>query len=205
MEMTEIADLSPASLEGCIGYVVLIPLSVENQQKAARWQEKFSLAFPDTLSPYLPETLHITVLSWFTPYVSYSGRNDELFKKSFQEYDQAFSESVAGIAPYEVAFDTLHANSSAVYLTGEDRGQMNLIREKFLKQVEILPGTKMPPTIIHVSLTRFLKEVPLQSLRDFLAREPLVFSQPIHEFHLLRDTKAPKETSELVKKYVFSQ
>jgi hypothetical protein len=157
--------------------------------------------FPGEVWLQPPETLHITVMDWLAPLVTYNTDKAELFEQLFNDYDRAFTACVRGIAPITVRFDSVLASPSAIIVKGTDDGSMQHIRDSFMQKISLLPNTKMPPTIIHSSIARFTKEFPIEPLYDFIAQQEITFTYSISEIRLVKELVAPMLQYDLVKSY----
>lgn len=185
-----------------LGYVPLAFLSDENQQKILIFQENLKNRFPGVIWNTPPSMLHITLLDWLAPLVEYGNDKDVLFQAIFPQYDAVLQEILQGIKKISISFKILRVKPNAIFLVGEDSGQMQSIRNKFLEQITLLPNTKKPPEIIHSTIARFLKEYNLQEVVDFVQEQKLEFSETVTEFCLLRvSTMYQIGEKQIIKKY----
>lgn len=184
-----------------VGYMLNSSLSTENQAKVADLQAILAQEYGDALWLTPPETLHITLLDWLAPLVDYKADKGQLFEELFSSYDKALAQILNNIGGIEVAFNKLQASPGAIFIQGSDDGQFNAIRNEFTSRINLLPGTKQPPSIIHFTAARFIKEIELEPLRKLLATQPVYFKQTINQFRLVRETKIPMLEYEVVKQY----
>jgi hypothetical protein len=185
----------------CVGYVVNSGFSADNQALLSEIQSNFANEFSGALWIPKTEALHITLMDWLAPLVSYGRDKDEIFPEIFNEYDNAVNESVEGTAPIHVEFGVINVSSDAIFLTGEDRGQYQTIRDRFLGKVSLLPNTKLPPKIIHSTIARFTKSLDIDVVRTFAQSQTVAFEQLIDVFKLLRSTDTKMEDYKIIKTY----
>ncbi|HUS26076.1 MAG TPA: 2'-5' RNA ligase family protein [Nevskiaceae bacterium] len=151
-------------------------------------------------------SLHITLLDWISPLIDYDGRDkDQLFKELQPSYDRAITEIFAQIHPITIHITELKMSPSTLYLVGHDNGEFQKIRQQFLDKVTLPPGAKLPPQIVHSSLARFTKSIPLDRVAAFVAGKKLSITQQINDFRLMRTTKEPTLEFEILKRYKLSQ
>lgn len=184
-----------------IGYVVNTPFRGESQLAIQILQQKFSDQFGEAIYIPEPETLHITLMDWLAPLVDYGRNKDELFGEIYAEYDKTLEESIAGINPITVTFNKIGVGREAIFLIGEDRGQYQAIRNRFLDKVILLPNTKKPPQIIHTTIARYLQPLDLAPIQDFGAAQSIAFQHITDMFRLLRTVDTEMEAKELLKVY----
>ena len=183
------------------GYMLNAELSDVNQVVVRNLQEKFKSEYGELLYTLPTESLHITLMDWVAPLVEYGKDKTELFQELFDDYDTALVETLAGIGEISVTFDTLKVSSGAIFLIGHDSGQFQSIRDGFLDKIQLVEGTKQPPSIIHTTIGRFMNEVPLEPIQEFALGESINFVQPITAFRLVNEKTIPMLEFELVKSY----
>lgn len=185
-----------------IGYIVNANFSDENAKKLRTLIQEIKEAFGDAVFCMPEESLHITLLDWVAPLVDYNGQDKaELFANLRDEYDKAMSEVLSSIKPITLHFDEIKVSPSTIYVTGHDDGEFKNIRQRFIEKVELLPGTKPPPQIIHCSLARFTKPIGLGSVNSFLAGKSLDLTQTVADFRLIRTEREPMLEFEILKRY----
>lgn len=157
-----------------IGYVMNTEFSGENAQGLVELMQEIEATFGGAVFCMPKASLHITLLDWIAPLVDYDGQDkDNLFKEIQPSYDKAITEALSVTSPIEVHFDEIKTSPSTIYIVGHDNGEFQRVREQFMEKVELLPGTKLPPTIIHSSLARFTKPVEISAVNSFLASKNL--------------------------------
>lgn len=148
------------------------------------------------------QSLHITLLDWIAPLVDYGGQDKKvLFEKIKDKYDEALSGIIGDTQPITVSFTEIKVFPSTIIVLGHDDGQFQKIRDKFLEAVELLPGTKLPPNIIHSSIIRFTGEIPIKDVEQFVAQCTVNFTQIIDSFRLVHSTREPMLEFEVLKEY----
>lgn len=163
-----------------------------------RLHEKFSGAI--WVAPR--DSLHITLMDWLAPLVDYGEDKDKLFHSVENRYIEALVEVLEGQRPIQVTFDTIEVYPAAIIVKGHDDGSYQRIREKFLEKVELLPGTKQPPKIIHATICKFLKKIDVSEVEDFVRQvKPLRFQEGVSEFRLARESQIFMLTHEVLRRF----
>ena len=101
-------------------------------------------------------------------------------------------------------FDTIGVSAGAVYRQAHDHGTFQHIRDSFLRETELLPGTKQPPKIIHTTIARFLKEISLADVQKYIADEVIDQTELVTRFRLVNETQIPMLGFEVLKSYQLS-
>jgi hypothetical protein len=184
-----------------IGYVLNTAFAEEGQEAIIKLQREFSEYFGGAVYVPHPDTLHITLMDWLAPLVDYGRNKDDIFKEIHEEYDVVLRQSIKGVSPISVDFNQIGVSAEAIILIGQDKGQYQEIRSRFLGKVTLLPNTKMPPQIIHTTIVRYADAVDLQPVKDFAAKQTISFPHTTDAFRLLRTTDTSMEAKELIKTY----
>jgi hypothetical protein len=199
MELSQPADWVNKPFEG---YMVSTEFSDENARILSELAQEVQTALEEAVFCMPRTSLHITLLDWIAPLVDYGGQDKEkLFAQIRLGYDKAMSEILSSIKPITIRFDELRVSPSTIFIVGHDNGEFQKIREQFLEKVELLPGTKQPPQIIHSSLARFTKPIDLGLVNSFLAKKALDITQTVTNFRLIHTTKEPMLEFEVLKRY----
>lgn len=199
MEMTQPVDWLNKK---CIGYVVNTEFTDENKKTLVSLMDDIRAEFGEAVFCMPEKSLHITLLDWIAPLVDYGGQNkDGLFDSIRPEFDKTLSEIISGIRPITVRFDQIRVSPSTIIITGSDNGEFRDIRDNFINSVELLPGTKLPPEIIHSSLARFTKAIDLNAVNSYIASKDIYITQQVTGFRLVRTTKEPLMEFEELKRY----
>jgi hypothetical protein len=176
--------------------------SDENQQLLDDIIREIQNSFEDAVFCPPKTSLHITLLDWIAPLVDYDGQNkDELFRRIQPTYDAAMTDILSSIAPITVHFNEIHTSPNTIYIIGHDNGEFQTIRDEFLKRVSLLPGTKLPPDVVHSSLTRFTKPISLEPVTQFVTSKTIDFTQRVDTFRLTHATREPLLEYEVLKSY----
>ena len=183
------------------GYMINTVPDTANSQKVAEFQEKLTAQFGDDLWLTPPETLHVTLMDWLAPLVDYGEDKKVLFKGLFPEYDKVFTNILRKQPPITVHFDTLKVTPGAIILVGYDDGSFQHIRNQFTGRIELLPNTKLPPTIIHSTIARYTTEQDLQPIIDFVTSQNLTFDHVVTHFRLAQEQIVPMLNYNLLKEY----
>lgn len=148
------------------------------------------------------ESLHITLLDWIAPLVDYDGQDKKmLFEKIYDSYDNTMTDIFADEPDFEVVFDTISVGPTTIFISGHDNGSFDRIRRKYIKSVDLIAGTKLPPSIIHSSLARFTEEIDLEEVESFVSSLDVEFIQRIDGFRLMHTSKEPMQEFEILKEY----
>ena len=164
-------------------------------------QKEISEKFGDAVWSAPAKALHITLFDWLAPLVDYGKDKDELFKQIFPEYDRVVSQALKTAGPIAVTFMAVKVAPAAIFIVGHDNGQFEQIRNYFLDNVELLPDTKRPPTIIHSTIARFTKEIELEEIEQFIENLTVSFTETIDTFRLIKETVDPLLEFEVIKEY----
>jgi hypothetical protein len=199
MEMTQ-----PVTWLGnpCLGYVVNAEFSPASQLTLAPLLNVIGEVFGETVHVMPLESLHITLLDWIAPLVDYDGQDkDILFTKIKTQYDAAMTTALTGQLPIQARFSKLLASPSTIYIQALDDGRFDAIRSNFVSHVDMLPGTKMPPNIIHTSLARFTGSLSMQTVQEKLDEIAVDFTEAVSSFRLIRSTREPLSDYVVLKTY----
>lgn len=184
-----------------IGYMLNSPLSPDNQKVIKEVQQEFESEFGDVIWSIPQVSLHVTLMDWVAPLVDYGEDKDALFQKVFSEYDKALQKVLSQLGDITIVFDSLQVSEGAIYIQGTDAGQLQAIRESFLNEIDLLEGTKRPPTIIHTSIARFMDATGITPIQEFAAKRSVHFTQKVGQFILVRETEIPMLQKEIIKTY----
>lgn len=199
MEFTQPVDWINKSF---VGYAMNTEFSSDNIQSVVECMQEIKTTFDGAVFCTPKASLHVTLLDWIAPLVTYGGLDkDKFFGEVQPSYDKAITEILSSVAPIDVHFDEIKTSPSTIYIVGHDNGEFQKIREQFMERVELLPGTKLPPTIIHSSLARFTKPIELSAVNSFLASKTLHITQTVTDFRLTRATREPMLEFETLKRY----
>ena len=183
------------------GYMLNAELNDTNQAAVTDLQEKLKDQFGEQIYTLPPESLHVTLMDWIAPLTDYKDDKDVLFNRLFDEYDEALADILGGTGEINIKFTDINVSAGAIFLTGQDDGQFQTIRENFTDRIELLPGTKQPPSIIHTTIARFMNEVNIEVIQEFVSGLSVNFVQPVTEFRLVNEKKIPMLEYDLVKLY----
>lgn len=185
--------------QDALGYMVnagiesRVSVQIEELQNAIRGR------YGDAVWTAPKDALHITLLDWIAPLVEYEEDKARLFERNRDTYDQALEKVLQGIGVLEVIFNRIMVSPSAIALVADDSAEsFNTIRDGFLKHAQLLPGTKMPPKIVHSTIARFIGDV---SIDDSFEYDELPIEANITEFRLVKETTLPMLGYETIKRY----
>lgn len=200
MNLTE--DSSDYINQKAIGYLVNSGLSSMLQKHILEIQGALISAFGEKIWCPPVDTLHITLMDWLAPLISYSTPKDKLFEEIYPAYNDALEACLANIGRINIQFDTIRVSKSAVFAVGHDEGQINTIRQEFLRNVSLLPNTKSPPDIIHFSFARFLAQIKIDDIENVLTNCSINATEEVESFRLIRETKLPMLEYRKIKEYL---
>ena len=174
------------------GYMVNTPLSDELADEIDQVQRAFHAEFPSGIY-YMPrQSLHVTLYDWIAPLYAYAGKDKEaLYSSIHDSYHAATLGAVATTPPFTVHFRSVVVSPTTIYIRGYDNGEFNTMRETFVDNVELIDDTKRPPTIIHSSIARFTRALPLPALEAFAQTLDLSHYEDINGFRLVHSTREP--------------
>lgn len=184
-----------------IGYVLNIPLSSEDQQKISDFQQELQNKFGENVWPVPSESLHITLMDWLSPLVDYNQGKDKLFLEILLEYETVLESILKNTQSFKINFSSIEVREGAIFMKGQDQGQFESIRNQFIEKITLLPGTKQPPKIIHFTLARFTKEVPLEPIQEFVKNLNLSLEEEVGSLRLIRERATPMLEFEVIKNY----
>ncbi len=179
-----------------IWYTLNAGLGLEGTKQIGMLQQLLAQQFGDVLWLVPPDDLHITLMDWLVD--AEYGRDKRQLRPA---YEAALLEVLRGMGPIEVRFDTIASYPAAIIVRGQDDGQFQRIRQGFLDRVQLLPGTKPPPDIIHFTLARFAKTHELKPIEDLAARQTIALIEPVSSFRLIRERKIPMVEYNIIKEY----
>ena len=188
-----------------LGYVINSSLSKVSQDVVSQIQNQLKENFSDLFWFPPTEALHVTLLDLIAPLVSYLQGKDFIFEENKRKYVTLFEGLTKDQTSIRINFDQILVSSSAIYITGTDDGSYQNIRSAFIDKVELEPGTKMPPSIIHVSIARFIKEVDLENIKEFVSELNINFNEIVTEFRLVKETKIPMLDYSVLQKFSLKQ
>ena len=176
-------------------------LDSHSQEIIQDLQQKFSGEFADAVYSIDRDSLHITLMDWVAPLVDYKVNKGALFNSLFPHYDTVFREIIKEVGPIHVTFDTIGVSSGAIFLIGHDDGQFQTIRDSFTSHINLVPGTKQPPTIIHASIIRFTRQIDIKHIEAFASTISVQFTQNVDAFRLVHEKVIPMLQYDVVKTY----
>jgi hypothetical protein len=70
-----------------------------------------------------------------------------------------------------------------------------------MDMIDLVTGTKRPPSIIHATIARFVDEIDLGVVEDFASSQSINFTQHVESFRLVNEKKIPMLDYDIVKEY----
>ena len=183
------------------GYIVNSGLSLNSQQIIKSVQNIMIHKFGDSIWAVPANALHITLLDLFTPSIDYGHSIDSQFAKQKQKYNKVLSDILRDIPPIEVMFNCIEVHPAAIIIRGEDNGSYKKIRTSFMQMIDLPDLTKQPPTIIHVTIGKFIRKIPLSDVESLMIDEKINFEETVKAFRLVHEHKIFMQDYDTLKKY----
>lgn len=175
-------------------------LSTDTQRQLASLLAELSAELGDAAWVMPAEALHITLCE-IVQFKDYSQDPQKIYEQHSTEYIHRTADIMAKYDPITISFDLLHVSPQAIIIKGTDNGSFNQIRKE---QVDLLPlpaETKMPPDIIHSSIARFVKEVPLEDVERIVKKHSINIQETVSEFKLIHGLVSPLLKYEVIQSY----
>jgi hypothetical protein len=174
-----------------VGYLVNAALSPSAQDAVRDLQALLDARLPGALWLAPAHSLHITLLDWIAPLVTYEEDPHLLFERLFPECDRVLAAVAAEHPPIEVRFDEVVVSERAVIVRGRDDGSFASIRKSFAAAVELPPGTKPAPRIVHATIARYRSTVDLDDLARYAEGIGPGPEETVRSFRLVRENVLP--------------
>lgn len=152
-------------------------------------------------------TLHISLLDFIDSIIdpAHHGYPSKtaLWEEIGPQCEEATQKALKDIKPFDVRFGELIVTDTTIILKGDDGGQIQRIRTAIMEDIDALrlPRSKRPPVIIHSSIARYNKVMPLEPIREAAASEQVDFTFHVDTFQLLHQLKMNMLESEEIKAY----
>jgi hypothetical protein len=184
------------------GYMLNAEFSAENAHLLNTLLDSIKKELGEAIYAAPIDSLHITLMDWIAPLITYDVKDKvALFESIKAQYDAVFTNIVKDVKTITINFNEIRVSPSTIFIVGRDDGEFQDIRERFLKKVELLPKTKLPPTIIHASLARFTKPIELSSVKDFIEPQSISITQNVDNFRLVHSKREPLLEYDIIKRY----
>lgn len=184
-----------------ISYVINSGISDKLARKVEKMQKVLKAEFGDIIWLLPKDALHITLMDWLAPFVDYQGHPDELFDKLKEEYIGVLKTVLQDQKSIQVYFNIVKVSPTTIIIQGKDDGSYAQIRKKFLEKIDLLPGTKFPPGIVHASIARFAGEDDMQKAEEIVPKLSIDLTETVKEFRLVRETKLPMLEYEVLERF----
>jgi hypothetical protein len=203
MSMTEPVDWIDTPRTG---YVMNAEFSETNKDVLMSYMQRIQETFGESVFCTPRDSLHVTLLDWVAPLVDYDGKDKTaLYKEVRSVYNGTMTEILSAVkSPIKIHFEEFRVSPTTIYMVGKDNGEFQTIRSEFVTRVQLLPNTKLPPTIVHCSLARFIKPIDLQQASETISKIFVDFEQDVTNFRLLRSYREPLLEFKLLKRYEMS-
>ncbi|GAT01599.1 hypothetical protein [Mycolicibacterium fortuitum] len=138
---------------------------------------------------------HVTLLDWLTPTARYSDPKPILFQRIYSHYNAAMTAACSRAESFTLEFDHLVVSNGTAFIACSEGVPMHRLREIFTRDVALIPGTKQPPKIVHVTVAREMNT-------DIDIRVPIdPLSQQVTSFRLVHETLWPMLRFRTIKQY----
>jgi 2'-5' RNA ligase len=186
-----------------VGYMLNTLLSESARSEVNTLQDAFSSELHNAVWRTPRESLHITLMDWLAPLVEYYDDKDRVFKNIYHEYNDVLTNILSEIAPMYITFNSMIVSRSAVAIVADENSTIlfNDIRQKFLGKINLLPNTKLPPTIVHSTIIRFVDEIALDHVEKIANSLDFSFTEKVDGFQLVRETTVPMLGYSVIKQY----
>lgn len=175
-------------------------LSPVGQQQVASLLEQISKELGDVVWCMPLSSLHITVCEIMQA-KPYPEDKEALFQQNQEQYKQALRAVLSNLEPIKVLFNRVEASPQAIIIRGSNDHVFDDIREKLVTSLPLPEGTKQPPTIIHSSIARFMKEIDFSIVEAVIAKLNVSFTQIITEFQLMHNVSPHNLHSEVAARF----
>lgn len=153
-------------------------------QAIYRIQKRFIDAFgDDVFCPKGPE-LHMTLLNWIDPFISYPRDKGEVFHEIRESCSSLMREILSAHVPFSIAFHKLEYRGNCIILEGFDQGECATIRNHFLTQKVLPKENHQPPRDIHITFLTFRKAVDKSTVLRILDEETISILEQVDMFRL---------------------
>lgn len=184
-----------------VSYVLNTELSESGREAILKLQGQLKERLGKVLWLLPPDALHITLMDWLAPFVEYGDDPDKLFREHRHVYEEALREVLADIHPISVHFERIQVSPSTIHIEGSEDGSFAEIRGHFLEQIELLPGTKPAPDIVHASVARFTGKTDLREAEECVSDLSIDLTELVQGFRLVRETKLPMLEYEIIEEF----
>ena len=174
-----------------VSYVINSALSLGLRSEIIRLQLQLIANFPAVVWLIPEGSLHITLMDWLAPFTNYNESPDNLYLKIKDEYIVTLKLILENKNKLNIHFNEIKVSATTVFIQASLDEELNQIRSAFLEKIALIPGTKPPANITHISIARFAGEYDLKILADFVERLTIDYKEVINEWRLVRETKLP--------------
>ncbi|HEX8226325.1 MAG TPA: hypothetical protein VF572_00485 [Candidatus Saccharimonadales bacterium] len=145
-------------------------------------------------------TLHITLSEMYQ-----FEQNDKLqiltSAQKDNEYIEKIANSLRNTDAFNVSFNTIHAKPASITISGDDDGSFHTIRTKLIKNLSATDKPLTPPRIIHSSISRYAKAIPLERIQDVTDKHSVNVIEQVRKFQLVRMNLHPNFEYEVIQTF----
>jgi hypothetical protein len=184
--MTETIPDTKLGQEG-VGYCMAAFISKEGVAAVDAFRDELGTKLPPDLLWRTPsDVLHATLFEPVMLYRGYDANKDEWFADNKAHIISALGEILTSVPPIEVRFNQIEVSQNAVIIKGTDNGTFNKVRKLIESAGIIMPGSRIPPDIIHSSIFRYTRPYDLDEVHKAFDGLDTDFTMTVSEFCLER-------------------
>lgn len=185
-------------------YALVALLSKDTSRQFSLLLGKLCAELGDIVWAMPEDALHITLCEIIQP-KNYAEDKQALYDLHSSEYESRPGEILAKHNPIKVTFSAIEVSSQAIIIRGTDDGSFEEIRKELVNKLPLPSETKMPPDIIHSTIARFTKEVPLEDVENIARKYSLNLVEDITSFKLINNLTLPLLSYKVIRSYPLSK
>lgn len=172
--------------EQVVGYWINTAVSDAVAQVVAELQAELEDRFQNAIWNVPRDALHIS-FNALTPFYEV-GQVSQAPRTLPSSYGETFQGLLRNVPPIKLHFDSIEVSPAAIFLKATDDGSFQRLREEFCQRVQLPAGTKASPTIIHTTIAKFRKAIPLDEVQKFVGHKTVAVDMAVSEFRIVRET-----------------
>ncbi|MBI4836221.1 MAG: hypothetical protein HY817_03095 [Candidatus Abawacabacteria bacterium] len=217
IELTKVSDeIDRVPAPGKRGFALIRRFSLPAQREIARFQEQVCTNLREELRTAIyrfpSNVAHTTIETLINPRIK-ELEHERIFEENADIYDRVFREIADLIEADEVTFNAVEVSANAITIIAEDSptNTMRRIRDKMRADLKkALPADVFNARIvyarehlIHSSPMRFQGKIPLEAVRDAVAKSSVHFKERIADMDLVRGDRILVSQLTTMKHYIF--
>jgi 2'-5' RNA ligase len=181
-----------------LGYLIVAFPSEHFRAQIGQLQQKLTGRFPGVIWPMPRDNLHFTLCEIIQPKV-YSEDKELLYQKNKMQYEAVPAKVMAKTPKLTVLFDEIEVSPHAIIVRASDSVSFNTIRDKLVDDMDLPSETRTPPDITHSTIARYLKEIELEEVQNFISSQTISIKEEITEFKLLKTEGVSLKNYQVIK------